>query len=144
MNLKTALVSLVAMVAASAPAVAAWPPNTNQTVSGALDLSQASVVPCDVTIDLSIDSSDDPTITGVSFLPGSFFCGSIVVPTGSWEADWGPGANDITLSIGWRSMIGSCAGVVVADFNHTTNTITFNNVVVPGTPNDCTVDGSLS
>ena len=138
------LEALIAFVLNLSPALAAWPPNTNQTISGTLSLEQSIQIDCVVTVNLSIDGSGDPTITGRSFAPGSFLCGGVVSPSGTWTAAWGPGANEVTLSIGASSVLGSCFDTVVADFNHTTNTLTFNNVTVSRTPSDCYVDGSLS
>ena len=145
MKIKTTLMAAVfGMAVTAAPALAAWPPNTNQTISGTLSLEQSIQIDCVVTVNLSIDGSGDPTITGRSFAPGSFLCGGVVSPSGTWTAAWGPGANEVTLSTGASSVLGSCFDTVVADFNHTTNTLTFNNVTVSRTPSDCYVDGSLS
>ncbi|MBO6764311.1 hypothetical protein [Maricaulis sp.] len=145
MKLKpTLMAALFGVAVTTAPALATWPPGTTPTISGTLTLSQSTTIDCDVTVDLSISGSGVPTITSRSFSPGDWPCGVLVNPTGTWTITPGPGTNKVTLSIGATSILGSCSGTVQADFNTATNTITFNNVSVPGTPNACTVNGSLS
>jgi len=140
----TLMAAVFGVAMTAAPAMASFPPNTTPTISGTLTLSQSVTIDCDVSVDLDVDGAGDVTVTGRSFSPGSFLCGGVVAPSGTWTVDYGPGANEVTVSVGASSILGSCFDTVVADFNHTTNTITFNNVTVAGTPSNCTVDGSLS
>jgi len=141
-TLSIAAAAALGMAATAAPAMAAFPPNTSLTLTGTLTLSQSVTIDCDVSVDISVDASGVPTITGRSFAPGSFLCGGVVQPAGTWDITLGPGPSAVTLTIGATSILGSCSDTVVAALSGTS--ITFNNVVVAGAPSNCTVDGTLS
>ena len=141
-TLSIAAAAALGMAATAAPAMAAFPPSTTLTLSGPLTLSQSITITCDVSVDISVSAGGVPTITGRSFSPGSFLCGGVVAPSGTWDITLGPGATAVTLTIGASSILGSCYDTVVAGLAGTS--ITFNNVTVAGTPSNCTVDGTLS
>ena len=143
-TLSIAAAAALGMAATAAPAMAQFPPNTTPTISGSLTLSQSITISCDVSVDLSVNGAGVVTVTGRSFSPGSFLCGGVVAPSGTWTVAYGPGTDEVTVSVGASSILGSCFDTVVADFDNATNTLDFDNVTVSGTPSDCTVDGSLS
>lgn len=143
-----ALISTAALTLAaiSSPALAQSfsPVNSTTTLSGNLELEQTQIIDCDVSVDVSIDGAGAATVTNRSFTPGSFFCGLLVQPTGTWTVTAGPGASSVTLSIGASTVTGgSCFGTVTVPYNSTTGELYFNNVSVPGTPNACRILGSL-
>jgi len=143
-TLSIAAAAALGMAATAAPAMAQWAPNTTPTISGTLTLSQSITIDCDVSVDLSINGSGVPSITGRAFAPGSFLCGGIVQPSGTWDIAYNPGLTSVTVTIGATSVLGSCFDTVIAGFASATNTVSFSSTVVAGTPSNCTVDGSLS
>ena len=146
MKIASAATALAAMALIAAPGMAQEfrPLNSTTTLSGTLDLRQSQDVNCAVSVGVSIDGNGEATVTSRSFSPGTFLCGSVVNPAGTWTIDAGPGTNTVTLNVGASSILGSCSGTVQADWNNSTGTLTFNNVSIPGSPDPCTIDGSLS
>ncbi|MBO6764312.1 hypothetical protein [Maricaulis sp.] len=144
---KTSLVAAVfgvAMIGAPAMAEEFRPLNTNVDLDGTLTLSQSTTLDCDVDVSLSIDGNGDATVNSRSFSAGDWQCGIFVAPSGTWTVDPGPGTSKVTMTVGASSILGSCSGTIQADFNNSTGVVTFNNVSIPGTPNACTINGSLS
>ena len=135
----------LAMTALASPAMAfkfAPAPNTF-TLSGALTLSQSITIDCVVTINVSVDAAGVATVTGRTFSPGSPLCGSVVQPFGTWTVS-PDSLTQITATVGATSILGQCVGAIVGAWNNTTQTLTFTNASVPGAPNPCTVNGTLT
>jgi len=128
----------------ASPAMASWPASTNPVISGTLTFKQTIEVECGVIVWLTVDAAGEPSVFKREFVAGYVLCGNILQPSGEWDIDYGPGANEVTITVGGSTILGSCQGTIVVPFNHTTNTITFNNTAVNGVPGNCTVDGVMS
>lgn len=138
----------VAGLAGSASAMPISPAGTNVTLTGNLTLSQTTTVTCAVTLNGVVNAAGTGvTITGGSFAPGSWQCGWLVVPTGfPWTVTPGTGPTRITVvGIAASSIAGSCSGTITAPWNNgPPSSVTFSNASIPGSPNACTISGTLT
>jgi hypothetical protein len=134
--------------AGSASAQTISPPGASFTLTGNLTLSQSTTVTCAVTLNGVVNSSGTgATITGGSFAPGSWQCGWLVVPTGfPWAVTPGINPSRITVTgIAASSIAGSCSGTITAPWNNgPPSSVTFSSNSIPGSPNACTISGTLT
>ena len=142
----------LAMMTVASPALASGPfkfhpaPNTFH-LTGVLELQQSITIECDVKIDVSVDANGHASVTGRTFSntsPGtSPLCGGVVLPFGVWTLN-ADSTTQVTAEVGSSSILGQCFGDIVGTWSNATSTLTFNSATVPGTPGDCTVDGTLT
>lgn len=145
-----ALISVAGVSAASAqsftPATSTW------SLSGTLNLRQTlpSPVPCDVQLTLDIDGAGSGTITGGTFAPGFFLCGSAIYPQNfSWPVtvvSSTPGVSAVLdIYVDVIAVGGNCTGVLSGvQFDIVNQTIDVPAITyTPGSPATCEVDGLL-
>lgn len=137
----------LALTALASPAMAttfkfAPAPNTF-TLSGILTLNQSITINCTVTVDVSVNSAGVATVTNRTFSPGNALCGGTVQPFGTWTLT-PDSLTQVTATVGSTSILGTCVGDIIGTWSNANSTLTFNNATVPGTPGDCTVNGTLT
>ncbi|WP_395945530.1 hypothetical protein [Brevundimonas sp.] len=124
----------IATVAMAAPAFAQsfTPPTGTKTGSGAVTLSQTTVVTCNVSLTATPFTAASVPIPTRSISPGSALC-IAVVPYGAWSAAVVPGSTTlIDLTIGANTVANDpCYGTVRVAWNNATMTATFNNNTLP-------------
>lgn len=146
---RTSLISAAILLVGTtaAPALAQdfsfEPAPGSSTLAGLLELEQSQEINCQTNVEVSINSSGDATVTSRTFSPGTpFLCGGIVNPAGTWTVV--PIALDmVRLTVGASSILGSCSGTVDVDWDNSAGELDFDNVIIPGTPDDCRIDGIL-
>ncbi|MBI1683646.1 protein activator of alkane oxidation PraB [Caulobacter hibisci] len=150
--LKSASVLAAAVLAAagfagSASAATITPNPTSFTLTGTLTLSQSTTVTCNVSLTGSVPAGGgSATITSGSFSGGSWQCGTLVFPTGfPWGITLNGGTSITVVGIGATSILGSCSGNITTSWvNGSPGKVTFTGATIPGSPNSCTITGTLN
>ena len=137
----------LAVTAIATPAAAAnWkfaPAPSTFKLSGTLNLEQTVNLDCQVDVHVSVNTAGEATVTNRSFSPGSPACGLLINAFGTWELTPNS-ATQVTATVGATSIAGQCSGSILATWNNSTQTLSFNNATVPGNPGGCTVNGTLT
>lgn len=147
---KSAAIAAVAVLgaagfASSASAAVITPNPTAFTLTGSLVLVQSTTVTCNVTLTGTVAAGGgSATITGATFAPGSWQCGTLVGPSGlPWTITPGAGPTITVTGISATSILGRCAGTISAAWNNATSSVTFSGATIPGTPRACSLTGTL-
>ena len=142
--ISTGALALAMMPLASPAAAQTFSPAPNTfTLSGLLNLQQTVNLDCQVDVDISVNSSGAPTVTGRSFSPGNPACGLVITAFGSWSVN-PDNPTQVTATVGATSFAGSCSGSITGTWSNATQSVTFTNASVPGTPVPCIVNGTLT
>lgn len=138
-----ALALAILPIASPAMAQSFSPASSTTTLSGLLNLQQSININCQVQINASIDAAGQATVTSRSFSPGNPLCGGAVTPFGTWTLS-PDNPTQVSATVGSTSVLGTCSGSITGTWNNATNSVTFTNAIVPGTPAPCIVNGTLT
>jgi len=148
----------IAMLAGAAPALAGpvnvTPKPTTFTLSGVVQVSQSVNLTCNLSLNVSVDASNNMNITSGSLSGGDALCPSVVLTNFSWPTTVtapaasasGPATQLAVANFRANTLTGNCQGTLTVAWNNTTKKATINSTV-PGTSlfasRPCTITGVL-
>ena len=149
----------IAMLAGAAPALAGpvnvTPKPTTFTLSGAVQVSQSVNLNCNLTLNVSVDASNNMNITSGALTAGDALCPSVVLTNFNWPttvsapnaSGTGPATQLAVANFRATTLTGNCQGTLTVAWNNTTRQATINSTV-PGTSlfasRPCTITGVLN
>ena len=145
-SILSAAVLAVAGLSSPAMAQSISPAGASFTLSGSLNLQQSTTVDCDVSLSGSVAADGkSATITSGSFSAGDWQCGFLVSPSGfPWTITPNGGSSVTIAGIGASSILGSCNGTIGATWNNGAPSSVTISASIPGSPNTCNINGTLT